>query len=102
MLAPSPMPNSARPLLTEADILGALAGGGEEDLGLRRVGVFFQEVVLDLPGVVVAAAIRDLDLGERVLVEVQFAVGFPGARQLQFIEHTELHVSLLSDLFRQR
>ncbi len=48
--------------VAEADLLGALAGGGEENLGLRGVGVFLQEVVLDLPGIVIAQFVRQFDL----------------------------------------
>ena len=44
--------------VAEADVLGALAGGGEERFRRRAVRVFLEEVVLDHPGVVVAAAGR--------------------------------------------
>ena len=80
----SPLPNSTRPLETrssmltrsavragwlnlrrgqddavaEADVLGALAAGGEEHLGRRRVAVLLEEVVLDLPHVLDARASR--------------------------------------------
>ena len=45
--------------VAQADVLGALAGGGEEDLRRRGVRVFLQEVVLDLPGVVVAEPVGE-------------------------------------------
>ena len=72
------MPNSQRPLVeqiehrdalgdtrrmiggeledavAEPDVLGALARGGEEGFRRGRVRVFFEEVMLDHPGVVVA------------------------------------------------
>ena len=94
MLAPSPMPNSTRPLLTRSSrrLLSATRAGwlvvswmmpwprrmrlvrwlaaAEEDLGRRGVGVFLQEMVLDLPGVVVAELVREFDLIERVLIEL--------------------------------
>jgi hypothetical protein len=40
--------------MAETNTLGALAGGAEEDFRRRRVGILLQEVMLDLPGVVVA------------------------------------------------
>jgi hypothetical protein len=56
-----------------------LAGGGEEDLGSRGVGVLLQEVVLDLPGVVVAQPVGQLDLVEGLLEEDVLAAGLPGS-----------------------
>ena len=114
-LALSPVPNSTRPFddqvergdalgaarrmrrgqlhdaVREADVLGALAGGGEKHLGRRRVRIFLEEMVLDLPGVVVAEPVGQLDLVERVLVEPVLAAGLPRARQLQLVENAELH-----------
>ena len=80
--------------VAEADLLGALAGGGEEELRRRRVGVFLEEVMLDLPRVVVAALVGELDLLERVLVERQLVVRTPGPRQLQLVENAEFHRAL--------
>ena len=40
--------------MAEADVFGPLAGSAQEDLGGGGMGVLFEEVVLDLPGVVVA------------------------------------------------
>ena len=48
--------------VAQPDVLGALAGGGEEHLGLRRVRVLFEEVMLDLPRVVVAELVGEFDL----------------------------------------
>ena len=72
-------------------MLGALAGRGEEHLGRRRVRIFLEEMVLDLPGEVVAEPVGQFDLVERVLVEGQLAVRPPGPRQLQLVEDAELH-----------
>jgi hypothetical protein len=44
------------------------------------VGVFLEEVMLDLPGMVVPKAVGQFDLLQRVLVELEFVVLFPGAR----------------------
>ena len=67
--------------VAEPDVLGALAGGAEEHLGGRRVRIFLEEVVLDLPGVVVAEPVGQLDLVERVLIELALVVRAPWARQ---------------------
>jgi hypothetical protein len=75
----------------EPDALGALARGGEEDLGRRGVRVLLEEVVLHLPRVLDPEAVGQLDLLERVLDEAELAVGSPGARQLVLVEDAELH-----------
>ena len=41
--------------------------------------MLFQEVMLDLPRVIVAALISQFDLIQRVLVERQFVIRAPGA-----------------------
>ena len=79
----------------EADLPGALARCGEEDLGGRRVRIFLEKVVLDLPGKVVAEPVGELDLIECILVELELALGRPRARQLQLVEYAEFHLSLL-------
>ena len=66
--------------VAEPDALGALAGGGEEDLRRGGVRVFLQEVVLDFPGVVVAERVGELELGEGVLIELVLAVRPPRPR----------------------
>ena len=48
--------------VAQPDLLGALAGGRQERGGRGRVGVFLEEVVLDLPGVVVAQLVGQLEL----------------------------------------
>src|SRR4030095_14925421 len=52
-------------------------------------------MVLDLPRVVVAQAVGELDLGERLLEEVVLAPRRPRARQLVLVEDAELHASVL-------
>ena len=61
------------------------------DSGDGRVRVFLEEVMLDLPGMVVAEPVGELDLRERVLVEPELVAGLPGPRQLQLVEDAELH-----------
>lgn len=49
--------------VAEADLLRALAGGGEKYLGRGGAAVLLEEMVLDLPCVVVAEAVGELDSG---------------------------------------
>ncbi len=51
--------------------------------------------MLDLPGMVVAQPVGQLDLVERVLVEPVLVALLPGPRQLQLVENPELHARLL-------
>src|SRR5450631_2229593 len=53
--------------------------------------IFFQKMMLDHPGMIVAAAVRGLQLRQRILVELEFTAGFPRARQLQLIKDAEFH-----------
>jgi hypothetical protein len=53
--------------VSKADLSRPLAGGAEEDLWGRRMRVLLQEMMLDLPGVVVAQLVGQLDLIERLL-----------------------------------
>jgi len=55
------------------------------------VGVLLEEVVLDLPGVLDAGALGDLDLLQRVAEQIVLAVGAPGAGQLVLEEDPEPH-----------
>ena len=64
----------------EADVFRALARRCQEDLWRRRMRVFLEEVVLHLPRVVVAEAIRQLELIERVLQQVEFRIDRPRPR----------------------
>ena len=77
--------------VTEADARRPLAGSGEEHLRRRRVAVLLEEVVLDLPGVVVAQPVGQLDLVESVVEQAVLVVALPRLRQLQLVEHAESH-----------
>ena len=77
--------------VAEADLLRALAGRGEEHLRRRAVRVLLEEVVLDLPRVVVAEPVGELDLVEALLEQLVLAVGRPWPRQLVLVEDPELH-----------
>jgi len=54
----------------EADLPGALARRGEKNLGRRRVRILLEKMMLDLPGKVVAEMVRQLELVERIVVEI--------------------------------
>ncbi len=53
--------------VTQAYLLRALAGRGEEDFWGGRMRIFFQEVMLHFPHVIIAEAIGEFDLQQRVL-----------------------------------
>src|SRR5260370_41392860 len=53
--------------------------------------ILLEKMVFDHPGMVVAAAVRGLQLRQRILVELEFIAGFPRARQLQLIKDAEFH-----------
>src|SRR5260370_29245474 len=81
--------------VAEAEALGALRAGGEEHLGRRRMRIFLEKMMLDLPDVIDADPVGEFDLGERVLVELPFGVLVPlgagSSRQLMFVKDAELH-----------
>ena len=53
-------------------------------------------MVLHLPGVIDAEPVGQLDLGQRVLEELELGPVFPGPRQLVLVEDPESHRQLLS------
>src|SRR5476649_2049554 len=77
--------------VTEADVPGALGGGGEKRFRRRRMRIFFQKMVFHHPGMVVAASVGGLQLRQRILVELEFAAGLPRAGQLQLVKDAEFH-----------
>src|SRR5437764_1880506 len=79
--------------VAQPDVLGPLAGRGEEHLGGRRVAVLLEEVVLDLPHVIDAQLVGQLDLVEGVLQQTVFVVRLPRSGQLMLVEDAELHGS---------
>ena len=95
--------------VAEPDILGALGGGGEKGFRRRRMRIFLQEMMLHHPGMVVAEPVGGLQLRQRILVELEFVAGDPGARQLQLVKDAEFHdvspmgrlVVFSGSLFRQ-
>ena len=77
--------------VAKPDVLGALAGGGEERFRRWRMRIFFQEMMLHDPGVVVAEPVGGLELRQRVLVELELVTLLPRARQLQLVKDAEFH-----------
>jgi hypothetical protein len=77
--------------VTEPDIFGALAGGGEKGFRRRRMRIFFQKMMLHHPCMIVAEQVGGFELGQRVLIQPELVAGLPRARQLQLIEDTEFH-----------
>ncbi len=80
--------------VAEADPRRALAARGEEHLGRRGVAVLLEEVVLDLPHVLDAEPVGELDLLERVLDQGLLARGVPRAAHLMLVEDAELHLKM--------
>jgi hypothetical protein len=77
--------------VAETDLRRALAAGGEEHLWCRRVAVLLEEVVLDLPHVLDAEPVGELDLFERVVDERLLARLIPRPAHLVLVEDAELH-----------
>src|SRR5205085_8115222 len=77
--------------VAQPDPRGALARRREEHLRRGRVRVLLHEVVLDLPHVVEAGAVRDLDLLERVVVQALLGAVLPRAGKLVLVEEPEPH-----------
>ena len=55
------------------------------------MGIFLEEMVLDLPGVIDADAVGELDLFQRFAIDAVLRIGVPGARDLMFVEDAEFH-----------
>ena len=77
----------------EPDARRALRARGEEHLRRARVRVLLEEVVLDLPHVVDAEAVGELDLLEGLDDHLPLRVRGPRPRELELVEQPELHGS---------
>ena len=53
--------------------------------------IFFEKVMLDFPHMIDAELVRELDLVERVLEQLQLRALFPRPRQLMLIKSSQLH-----------
>ena len=86
--------------VAKADLLRALAGRGEKDFGRGGVGILFEKVVLDFPGVIEAQLVGQFNLVQRVVEQLIFAVREPGLGQLQFVENAEFHFTYSAGFVR--
>src|SRR5262245_14054631 len=77
--------------MPQPNVPRSLAGGPQENLGRRRVGVLLQKVMLDLPGIVVTQTVGQFELVECVVVQMPLAVRAPRPWQLQLIKDAEFH-----------
>ena len=84
--------------VAETDLRRALAAGGEEHLRRRGVAVLLEEVVLDLPHVLDAEPVGELDLLERVLDQRLLAGVVPRPAHLVLVEDAELHAQDVNTL----
>jgi hypothetical protein len=82
----------------QADPPGALADGGEKDLGRGGMAVLLEEVVLDLPHGVDAQTVGELDLLERILQQPVLVAVLPRSGQLVLVEDPELHGAPVGDV----
>ena len=67
--------------VAEPDVLRPLAGRAEEHLRRRGMGILLQEMVLDLPRVVVAKPVRQFDLRQRILIQRLLVARLPRAAE---------------------
>ncbi len=77
--------------MAQADILGQPGGGGQKHFRRRGVGIFIQEMMLHLPGMIEAKPVGKNDLFQRFLEQTVLVALVPGAGQLQLVKHTETH-----------
>ena len=77
--------------VAEPDVLGALAGGGQEDLRRRRVRVLLEEVVLGEPHAVDADLVGQLHQLESVLEDLALLVLAPRLGDGMLQEQRDLH-----------
>src|SRR3954469_17231017 len=77
--------------VTQPDALRPLRRGRKEHLRRARVRVLLEEVVLDLPDVVEAHAVGQLDLLESVAQQLLVRAVLPRPRHLVLVEDPEAH-----------
>jgi hypothetical protein len=77
--------------VSDANVLGALAHRGEKHFGRRGVRVFFQEVMLGGPDIVVSALIGQDGLFQRVLEQRMLGIADPGPGELMFVKTAKFH-----------
>src|SRR6516165_9642769 len=80
--------------MAQSDALRTLRARREKHLGGRRVRIFLEKMVLDLPGIIDAEAVGELHLIERLLVNAVLVTRLPGPRNLMFVKNAEFHSGL--------
>jgi hypothetical protein len=71
--------------VAEPDILRALRTSREENFRRGGMRIFFEEVMLDFPGVVDAKPVGQFYLVERILKQLEFVTFMPRPRELMLI-----------------
>ena len=84
--------------MPEPHLGGALARRGQKNLGRAGMRVLFQKVMLHFPHVGEAELVRQLDLVERILDQLQLALFLPRPWKLMLIEKSKSH-KVLPSLF---
>src|SRR5262249_34185242 len=80
--------------MRDANVAGALRYSAVENLGCWAVGIFFEEVMFNLPDVVDTDAVGQFDLRQRLPVDVVFAERMPRPRGFHFVEQSKFHMAL--------
>src|SRR5215813_2857461 len=81
--------------MAEPDLFRPLTSCREKRFWRRRVGIFFQEMVLHDPRVVVAEPVGGLELRQCILLKPELVAFLPWTWQLQLIKDAEFHDALL-------
>ena len=61
--------------------------------------IFLEEVMFDLPCVVKAQPVGQLDLFKSLVKKIALVALVPGPRQLEFMENSEAHVPPFAKMF---
>ena len=88
--------------VAQADAFGALAGGGQEDLGRAGMRVLLQEVMFHFPDEIETQSIGQFHLIERIEEQLFLGALRPGPGHLVFVEKAEAHLAGLRFVTRQR
>ena len=77
--------------MAQADVLGPASRRRQQHFRRAGVGVFVQEVMLHLPGVIEAQFVGQNDLGQRILEQAMLVAIVPGAGKLKLVENAKAH-----------
>src|SRR6516162_1324352 len=81
-----PLPWRGRMALVRA------ARGGKENLRRRGMRIFFEEMVLDFPGIIEAKPVGQFHLFKRLVKKIALVALVPRPRQLQLVENAKAHI----------